>query len=116
MFAVEFMTGAVIFGLINLAIFVITLYTFFRIGRKLVDYVNDESEDKTVTIKKELFVLGVIVLGAIFFGSLSQPKVAIDLPLNRDLIEYQENKEEIIIKTPEPRTKVLEGFTPLKKD
>jgi hypothetical protein len=33
---------------------------------------------------------------------------------NRDLIQYQDSNQEVIIETPAPRTEKLEGFTPLK--
>jgi hypothetical protein len=43
-------------------------------------------------------------------------KIAIDTPVSRELVEYQDNDKEIVIETPAPRTEKLEGFKPLKED
>jgi len=116
MFGVEFMAGATLFALVNLAIFLVVTFILYRIGMKLYKFVIDENPEKTVHIKKEIFALGFIILVSIFFGSLSQPKISIDTPPNRDLIEYQENNREIVIEEVAPRTETLQGFSPLKKD
>lgn len=116
MFGIDVMTGAMFFALVNLATFVIVLFIFYRIARKIYVFVNDDSHEKKMNIKKEVFGLGFLILFFTFFGSLTQPKVSIDTPPNREVIEYQENKEEVIINTPAPRTQELDGFESLKKD
>ena len=116
MFEVQFMAGATLFALVNLAILLVAIFIMYRIGVKLYKFAIDDSPEKTVSIKKEIFALGFIILIPIFFGSLPQPKISIDTPPNRDLIEYQENNREIVIEEVTPRTETLEGFNPLKKD
>lgn len=116
MFGVEFMAGATLFALINLTIFLVVAFVLYRIAKKLYKFANDDSPEKTVSIKKEIFALGLMILASVFFGSLAQPKISIDTPPNRDLIEYQENNREVVIEEVAPRTETLEGFDPLKKN
>lgn len=116
MFGVEFMAGATLFALANLIIFLVVAFIIYRIVMKLYKFINDDRPEKTVSVKKEIFSLGLIVLVSVFLGSLSQPKISIDTPPNRDLIEYQENNREIVIEEVAPRTETLKGFSTLKKD
>ena len=110
----EFMTGASVFALINLIIFLFVVWIVYRICKKLYDFVASEEKTKTVNIGIEVFALGFIIVAFMFFGGVTQPKLTIDPAQNRNLIEYQESNEEIVIETPPPRTEKLEGFTPLK--
>ena len=116
MFGIEFMTGAMFFAFVNLLIAFVFGYFLYRISQKIWIFSNSSDEDATLKIKKEIFFIGGIILYFIFFGSLTQPKLEINTLPNRDLIEYQEQQEEVIINTPPPRTENLEGFTPLKKE
>jgi len=115
MFEVQFMAGATVFALVSLTIFLVAIFIMYRIGVKLYKFAIDDKPEKTVSIKKEIYALGFIILMSIFFGSLPQPKISIDTPPNRELIEYQQNADEIVIETPLPRTENLGGFTPMNE-
>jgi NADH:ubiquinone oxidoreductase subunit 4 (subunit M) len=111
--SLEFMTGATVFALINLVLFLTTAYLVYRGGKKLYEQNRDEQPLK---FPREFLV--VILLGVlfVFFGSNTQPKLSIDTAPNRALIEYQEQNREVVIETPPPRTDPLQGFTPLKQE
>ena len=118
--AVEFMTGATVFALINLTVSFALGYLMYRLTRKIWIFTSSPGEDivkdkVTLSIKKESVLIIGIASYLIFFGSLAQPKLTIDPVQNRDLIEYQDNTEEVVITTPPPRTEKMEGFTPLKE-
>lgn len=113
--ALEFMTGATVFALINLFFLAIVVWLIYRIVSKIHKFIMDDSNDKTVNYKYELIGLGLIVILFTFFGSVTQPKLKIDVPENRALIEYQDQTPEVVIETPPPRTEKLDGFTPLKE-
>lgn len=108
--AFEFMTWATAFALLNFIGFIFILYLFSRGARKLYASLTKGS----FSFPKEFYFL--LVLGAlyIFLGSAAQPKLSIDPVQNRQLLEYQNNNQEVIIETPPPRTEKLEGFTPMK--
>lgn len=112
--ALEFMTGATVFSLINLTLFCIAAYFSYRLANKLGTYLTTEGSDKTLNAKSEIAVLVSILVLMVFFGSVSQPKLSLDPVQNRELIEYQENNEEVVIETPPPRTEELQGFESLK--
>ena len=112
--AIEFMTGATVFALINLTFFCIAAYFSYRLANKLGTYLTTEGSDKTLNAKSEIAVLISILVLMVFFGSVSQPKLSLDPVQNRALMEYQDNAEEVEIKTPLPRTDTLQGFEPLK--
>jgi len=112
--AIEFMTGATVFALINLIIFLGLVYLFIRGLRKMYAQWKEYESFKDVKTPPEFFYVMVVCILFIFLGSATQPKLSIDPVQNRALIEYQESTEEIIIETPPPRTETLEGFTPLK--
>lgn len=116
MFGIDIMTGAMFFALVNLATFMLVLFIFYKIAVKVYVFVSDESNEKHMDIKKEVFGLGVLILFFTFFGSLTQPKVNIETLPNRDLMEYQHADEEVVIETPAPRTETIQGFEPLKKE
>lgn len=112
--ALEFMTGATVFALINLLFFVAILWLIYRFVSKVHRFITDDSNEKTLDYKFELFGIATIIILFSFFGSVTQPKLKIDVPENRALIEYQDQEPEIVIETPPPRTEKLDGFTPLK--
>lgn len=112
----EFMTGATVFALIDIALFIALAYFFIRIAVRATNFMEDPSDEKTLDIKFEIFSLAAITLIFLFFGSVTQPKLAIETPPNRELVEYQEGDKEVVIETPQPRTEKLEGFTPLKNE
>jgi len=112
--ALEFMTGATVFALINLTLVLLVGFFVHRLARKIHAYVNDETGDGKLKYGFELASLIVIFIIMIFFGSATQPKLSIDTPQNRDLIEYQNETEEIVIEPAPPRTETLKGFEPLK--
>lgn len=112
--ALEFMTGATTFALINLVLFCIAAYFSYRLANKLGTYLTTEGSDKTLNTKPEIVVLVSILMLMIFFGSVAQPKLSLDPVQNRELIEYQENNEKVVIETPPPRTEELQGFESLK--
>ena len=114
--SIEFMFGATAFALINLAIFIMFGYLFFRAIRKIYDYPELTFRETLGAIKFEVGLLALLCLFPIFFGSVALPKMSIDTMPDRDLIEYQENTEEVIIVTPPPRSEKLDGFKPLKVD
>lgn len=111
----EFMTGATVFALINLIILLTGLYFAYRFGYKIVNYYLTDPEERKVNFKFDIFVAIILCAFLMVFGSVSQPKLSINPPENRELIEYQNNREEIVIETPAPRTETLQGFEPLKK-
>lgn len=115
MIGIEFMTGAMLLSAIKMALVLVFLWVLYRAGRKFYVYTTDVSDEKTLNLKWELSYIFGIVMVSIFMGSAAQPKLTLEVPQNRELIEYQSG-EEVTIETPEPRTEKLEGFTPLKKD
>lgn len=116
MFNIEFMTGAMILASIKLAIFLVFVYMVYRVGKKFYDYSISEDEEKSVNVKWELSFLFLAIVISTFMGSAGQPKIALEVPVNRDLIEYQSNTDDIVIETPAPRSEKLDGFSPLKKE
>jgi uncharacterized membrane-anchored protein len=112
--ALEFMTGATVFALINLILFAVACYFSYRLAVKLGSYLTSDEEDKRVNFKVEMFVMLALLAAMVFFGSVSQPKLSLDPVANRDLIEYQNQNKEVVIETPPPRTEDLQGFESLK--
>lgn len=110
---VEFMTGATMFALINLIIFLTCLYLLVKGVKRIQGQWQDA---KTFKMPAEFFYLTVVCVVSIFFSSVAQPKLSLDPVQNRDLIEYQTETKDVMIETPPARTEKLEGFTPLKKD
>jgi len=113
--AVEFMTGATVFALINLFVFLVVVYLFVRGLKKVYVQWKDHESVKDVKVPPEFFYMMIVGLLVVFFGSATQPKLSIDPVQNRELIEYQDNSEEVVIETPPPRTEKMDGFTPLKE-
>lgn len=117
---IEFMTGATVFALINLLLALGLGYVMSLLIRKIWIFTTSSDEDIineniTLNIRKEVVLIVGIASYLIFFGSIAQPKLTIDPVQNRELIEYQDNSEEVLIETPPPRTERMEGFTPLKE-
>jgi hypothetical protein len=112
---IEFMTGAMIFALVDIIIFLILAVALASIGKKL--YLNSIQEDGLPTklnFYKELMTLGVLGLLTIFMAGSTQPKLKIEPTVNRSLIEYQAPTTDEIT-TPPPRSDTLDGFVPLTK-
>lgn len=112
MFGVEFMSGAVLLSTLHVTLVLVVLYVLFRIGQKVY---RNLQEDQSLNIKWELAFMAVFLIFTLLVGGAGQPKIAIDVPKSRELIEYQNNQGEIIVVPAEPRTEDLEGFTPLKQ-
>lgn len=110
---IDFMTGAMLLSTIRLISFLFFVWIMYRIVKKATLFVNEESNDKTLNIKWEIVGIAAIVLFTTFFGSAAQPRLTIEVPQDRELIEYQRNADEIVIETPPPRTENLDGFTPM---
>lgn len=115
MIGIEFMTGAMLLSSLKMALALIFIWVLYRAGRKFYAFIVDESDEKTLNLKWELTYIFGVVMVSIFMGSAAQPKLTLEVPPNRELLEYQSGAE-VVIETPEPRTEKLEGFTPLKKD
>lgn len=116
MIGIEFMTGAMLLSAIKMSIFLIFIYMIYRVGKKFYDYSISEDEEKSVNVKWELSFLFLAIVFSTFMGSVGQPKITLEVPANRDLIEYQSNMKDIVIETPAPRSEKLDGFSPLKKE
>ena len=115
MIGIEFMTGAMILSAIKMVFVLVLIWVLYRAGRKFYDYSVDQSDEKTLNLKWEMAYIFGIVMVSIFMGSAAQPKLTLEVPPNRELIQYQSG-EDVVIETPPPRTEKLEGFAPLKKD
>jgi hypothetical protein len=122
MFNLEFMTGAASFAALNFLMFLLVLvvglfivYQFLTVT--WVSTINHyEKTGKFKIIGKRYIIFLILFAGSLlFFGSNVQPKVAIKTPVNRELMEYQEKNEPVVIVTPKPRTQNLNGFSPLKE-
>ena len=113
--AVEFMTGATVFALINLTIFLVALYLCVRGFKKTYAHWKENESFEAFKIPREFFYVIAMAILFVFFGSVTQPKLSIDPVQNRALMEYQDNAQEVEIETPPPRTEKLEGFSPLKE-
>jgi hypothetical protein len=111
MMDVVFMPGATLFALANLIGVLIVLFFFFRGGKKIY---KDFKGDQKFAVPIDVFYLMIIGIMFMVFGSSVQPKLAIETPINRELIEYQSSEEKAIVITPPPRTETLKGFSPLK--
>lgn len=116
MIGVDFMTGAMLLSAIKMAIFLTFVYVMYRVGKKFYDYSISEDEEKTVNVKWELSFLFLAIVFSTIMGTAGQPKLTLEVPKNRDLIEYQSDVKDVVIETPAPRTEKLEGFSPLKQD
>jgi hypothetical protein len=115
MIGIEFMTGAMLLSALKMVFTLVFIWVLYRVGRKFYVFATDTSHEKTINLKWELaYIFGVVII-SIFMGPAAQPKLTLEVPPNRELIEYQSG-EDVVIETPEPRTEKLEGFTPLKKD
>ena len=116
MLGVEFMTYGMVLSTLRLLAMVIVAWMLMRMHRSILELPNEPTVKQYFkAIRFELAVIAFISMVALS-GSVS-PKIVIDTPPNRELQQYQSNtNKEIVIETPEPRTKVLEGFTPLKKE
>lgn len=114
MFSIELMTGAMIFKLLHLLIAVVVIYNVFAIVKK-VWFTESEEPLTWKTLRTNLFVIAAAMV-LIYFGSgVSAPKITLDVPKNRDLIEYQSNQTPVQVNPVQPRYEVLDGFTPLKQ-
>ena len=107
---IEIMTGATLFALIRLAFATIFLFMLYRIVKKL----TKDSEEKQ-NFWPEISVLTLMMLLVFFFPTSAAPKLTIDTPPNRELIEYQRGTQVEIVPA-EPRVEYLQGFTPLKEE
>lgn len=114
MIGIEFMTGAMLLSAIKMAMFLIFIYMIYRVGKKFYDFTVSDNHEKTVNVKWELIYIFGVIMFSIFMGSAGQPKLTLEVPKDRELIEYQSNTKEVVIETPSPRTEKLDGFTPLK--
>lgn len=103
--SIEFMAGAVLFAALNLLCAVGLIYLGYRIFKAVLKQKLPAAE-----IGISLFLLLLFFT----FSSVTQPKLSIDTPQNRDLIEYQVKKD-VIIETPPPRTEELKGFKPINE-
>lgn len=113
--AIEFMTGATVFALINLTFVLLMCYMMYRIITKTIRYERKEIERLNTHKEIAIFCVSAIILFGIGVGTAAQPKLKIDTSPNRPLIEYQEEDSEVVIQTPPPRTETLDGFEPLKQ-
>jgi len=110
---IEFMVGATLLSFISLMGFLFVAWLIYRVARKVYKHSQDETKETPLNIKWEMVGLAVVMLFSIFFSSASQPKLTINTLPDRELIQYQNNNDEIVIETPKPRTTPLEGFRPL---
>jgi hypothetical protein len=111
MMGLDFMINANIFALINL---IGTLVIVVLTARAIIKMNRQTKSNTPVTVPLETFYLMIIGVIFILFGSLAQPKVSINTPINKELLTYQNRVDEVVITTPSPRTETLEGFTPFK--
>ena len=114
MFSFEFMTGALFLTTIKLTMVLVWAFLVAIISKRMYDSYNANSERFVTNNKHRFVILGFLFLIAIVLSTNStlQPKRAIDLPVNREQIEYDAPKDIEII-TPEERTQTLDGFRPL---
>jgi len=111
---IEFMTGATVFALIRLTVFFVSLYFIVTGFKKMYAQWKETQSFKDVKIPSSFFYIMLACTALVLIGSATQPKLSIDTPQNRELLEYQENNEEVTIETPPPRTETLQGFESLK--
>lgn len=123
MFGIEFMTGAASFATLNFLVFLLVIASGLFIGYKLIGVTvsgtmdHYEETGKIKIVGKRYIVFAILFGSFLFFLSSNiQPKVAIQTPVNRELMEYQEKNEPVVIVIPEPRTQNLDGFSPLKEE
>lgn len=102
--ALEFMTGAVFFAALNFIFALVFIYLGYRIFRAAL---------KQRVVAAEIGAACFLLLLFFSFSSVTQAKLSIELPQNRELLEYQQDKE-IRIETPPPRTEELKGFEALQ--
>jgi hypothetical protein len=116
MMGIDFMLGGFLLSLLTSVTVLLFAFVFYRLATKLYQMHFTEEVDDNITVKWEVSILGFLILSSMFLSSAVQPKLTIETQPDRDLIIYQDNKEDVVINTPEPRTENLEGFAPLKKD
>lgn len=114
MFEFQVMTGAFAFAFFKLSVSFALIFIVAYLGYSLYYRYKIDKEN---FVSKNKFPIGflafVIVMSFVFLtNSTIQPKRAIDLPINREQVEYDSGKD-IEIVTPQERTQRLDGFTPL---
>jgi hypothetical protein len=118
MFGLEFMTGALLLSAIQLVSFLLFSVAVWKVLDGIIPWFTAKADpDCDGSLNKFpkfwTFILVAMLLLGIFFNSNSAPKITIETPPNRELIEYQSPKP-IVLEVPEARTQTLEGFTPMK--
>lgn len=103
MFGIEIMTGAALFALINLLLALVAMGLVYFIWKDI----NAGKKPKG-----KIALVGVLILAAVFFSSVTQPKVSIQTLPNMEQQQYDDAKE-VVIEPVEERTKKLDGFKPL---
>lgn len=114
MFGVEFMVGGVVISLLNTLLLVLALVLVVLLS---IDVIKTIGSDKPLTKWFAFRIVSGVLLLFIFittFSSAKAPKVKIETGPNYSLQEYQNQDDEVVINTPEPRYENLEGFEPLK--
>ena len=116
-FGIQFMTGAALFGVLNL----LSLFTmlFFILLLWVVAIVFTK-EDKTELkdFKGVVFagVVGIVLIGLLIPSMVVTPRVVIQVDESEAMIEHRQPREAPLIITPEPRTQTLQGFRPLTQN
>lgn len=114
MFDVQFMVGTgLIWNIMMLVVAAFVAYQFLKIWKILV--YTDKDTPIAKPIIKRVATIALVLLVAFFVsrGTVA-PKVVIDTPPNKELQQYNRQKE-VEIFTPPPRTENLKGFKPLKE-
>lgn len=114
MFEIQLMTGAMALTAIQV---VVTVGFLLLLGHSLyklwLSYQSNPAGVYGRNKKRVWFTAFLVLLGFIITTqSTLQPKRVIDLPVNREQVEYDSPKDVEIV-TPEPRTETLQGFRPL---
>ena len=112
---IEFMVGATLLSFIRMVIFLFIAWLGYRVAKKIYIFTTETANEKELNVKWEIVGLAFVFLFSVFFSSAAQPKLSIEVPQDRDLIQYQRNADEIVIETPPPRTETLDGFRPLSE-
>lgn len=114
MFEIQLMTGAMALTAIQL---VVTVGFLLLVGYNLYKLWQSYQASKEgfyaankmrIWFTSALLLVGLVVTT----NSTIQPKRVIELPINREQLEYDAPKNVEII-TPEPRTQDMQGFRPL---
>lgn len=113
-FGIDYLLGSALFGVLNLFTLYATLLVVAIVWAGLL-WIFKEGPVSFRDFKPVLVlsILGLVAITLVAPSMVVTPRVIIQTDENEALLEYQRDREEPVIVTPEPRIEMLDGFRPL---